>query len=281
MLAQGRVAAPGGVPVPVTVRFGAQPGAGVVLSIQEPPTELLSPLDDYAAKVLRSRRRGLVYPYELASVLAGPDGTLVEHDLDDTGDLVPVDRPRGLNKAGIIAAVVTTPTPLHPEGVTRVVLCGDPTKSLGSVSEPECLRVIAALDLAERMQVPVEWFALSAGARISMDSGTENMDWVAAALRRIVEFTQAGWRDQRGRRRHQRRRAAVLERRGDHAHAHQGHPGDDAGQCHGAHRQAVPGLLRRRLGRGQLRHRRLRPGDGSQRPGAVLGTEPRGRLRRS
>ena len=192
VLAQGRVAAPGGVPVPVTVRFGVQPGAGVVLSIQEPPTELLSPLDDYAAKVLRSRRRGLVYPYELASVLAGPDGTLVEHDLDDTGDLVPVDRPRGLNKAGIIAAVVTTPTPLHPEGVTRVVLCGDPTKSLGSVSEPECLRVIAALDLAERLRVPVEWFALSSGARISMDSGTENMDWVAAALRRIVEFTQQG-----------------------------------------------------------------------------------------
>ena len=40
--------------------------------------------------------------------------------------------------------------------------------------------------------MPVEWFALSAGARISMDSGTENMDWVAAALKRIVEFTQAG-----------------------------------------------------------------------------------------
>ncbi|HEY2795735.1 MAG TPA: carboxyl transferase domain-containing protein, partial [Micromonosporaceae bacterium] len=52
--------------------------------------------------------------------------------------------------------------------------------------------VIAALDLAEQLQVPVEWFALSAGARISMDSGTENMDWVAKALRRIVEFTQDG-----------------------------------------------------------------------------------------
>src|SRR4029077_20160988 len=38
----------------------------------------------------------------------------------------------------------------------------------------------------------VEWFALSAGARISMDSGTENMDWVAKALKRIIEFTQAG-----------------------------------------------------------------------------------------
>ena len=42
------------------------------------------------------------------------------------------------------------------------------------------------------MQVPLEWFALSAGARISMDSGTENMDWVAAGLKRIIEFTQAG-----------------------------------------------------------------------------------------
>ena len=40
--------------------------------------------------------------------------------------------------------------------------------------------------------MPLEWFALSAGARISMESGTENMDWVAAALKRIVEFTQAG-----------------------------------------------------------------------------------------
>ncbi len=87
---------------------------------------------------------------------------------------------------------MTTPTELHPEGVTRVVLCGDPTKALGAVSEPECSRIIAAIDLAERMRVPLEWYALSAGARISMESGTENMDWVAAALKRIIEFTQAG-----------------------------------------------------------------------------------------
>ena len=60
-----------------------------------------------------------------------------------------------------------------------MVLLGDPTKALGAVPRPECARVIAALDLAEQLGVPVEWFALSAGARISMDSGTENMDWVA------------------------------------------------------------------------------------------------------
>ena len=83
-------------------------------------------------------------------------------------------------------------TERYPEGMQRVVLLGDPTRGLGSLAEPECSRVIAALDLAEELDVPVEWFALSSGARIAMDSGTENMDWVAAALRRIVGFTQAG-----------------------------------------------------------------------------------------
>jgi acetyl-CoA carboxylase carboxyltransferase component len=103
-----------------------------------------------------------------------------------------VSRPYGENTAGLICGLVTTPTPLHPEGVSRVLLCGDPLRALGAVAEPECARVIAALDLAEERGLPVEWFALSAGARISMDSGTENMDWVAKALKRIIEFTQAG-----------------------------------------------------------------------------------------
>jgi acetyl/propionyl-CoA carboxylase alpha subunit/acetyl-CoA carboxylase carboxyltransferase component len=190
--AHGRVPGPDGTPQRIVVRFHARVGGGAVTSIEEPPTERLKPLDDYAGKVLRARRRGLVYPYELEAMLTGPEGTLVEHDLDDSGALVPVDRPRGLNKAAILVAVVTTPTEAYPEGVTRVVLCGDPTKALGAVSEPECSRIIAAIDLAERMGVPLEWFALSSGARISMDSGTENMDWVAAALKRIVQFTQDG-----------------------------------------------------------------------------------------
>ncbi|MFP5335470.1 MAG: carboxyl transferase domain-containing protein [Actinomycetes bacterium] len=192
VLAQGRVAGPDGRPTPVAIRFHARPGAGVMAAVEGPPSEPLKPLDDYTSKVVRARRRGLVYPYELAGVLTGPEGGFVEHDLDELGQLVPVDRSPGHNKAGILVAVVTTPTELHPEGMTRVVLCGDPTKALGAVSEPECSRIIAALDLAERMQVPLEWYALSAGARISMDSGTENMDWVAAALKRIIEFTQAG-----------------------------------------------------------------------------------------
>nr|WP_155999435.1 carboxyl transferase domain-containing protein [Streptomonospora sp. PA3] len=172
--------------ISVRVRFDATGGSE--LTVGEPPTEPVRPLDDYRQKVLRAGRRNTVYPYELTGLL----GRFVEHDLDEHHALVPVDRPKGHNSAAIVAGTVTTPTRRHPQGVTRVVLLGDPTKSLGALSEPECRRVIAALDLAERMGVPLEWYALSAGARISMESGTENMDWVAAALKRIVEFTQAG-----------------------------------------------------------------------------------------
>ena len=186
------IAAPGEAPALIAGRFHYQPGSGVVATVGPPPTEPLKPLDDYTSKVVRLRRRGLVYPYEVQSMIAGDGGSVVEHDLDDSGVLVPVDRALGLNRAGIIVAVVTSPTVRHPEGVRRVVLSGDPLRSLGSVAEAECARVIAAIDLAERLQVPLEWYSLSAGARISMDSGTENMDWVARALKRIIEFTQAG-----------------------------------------------------------------------------------------
>jgi acetyl/propionyl-CoA carboxylase alpha subunit/acetyl-CoA carboxylase carboxyltransferase component len=178
--------------VDIAVRIGYDVGSGMRLSIAAPPTEPIEPLDDYRQEVLRAHSRGTHYPYELTGMLAGPSGSFTEYDLDEHSALVPVNRPRGHNTAALVAGVVSTPTPRHPEGMTRVVLLGDPTKALGALSEPECARVIAALDLAEQMRVPLEWFALSAGARISMSSGTENMDWVAAALKRIVNFTQDG-----------------------------------------------------------------------------------------
>jgi len=181
-----------GPPREVALRFSYRPGAGLRMQVTDRPTEPMRPLDSYTEKVLSSRARGAVYPYELAPQLAGPGGSFVEHDLDEQGRLVPVDRAPGGNRAGIIAGLVTTPTKRYPEGMSRVVLFGDPTKALGTVAEPECARVVAALDLAEERGLPVEWFALSSGARISMDSGTENMDWVSRALRRIITFTQAG-----------------------------------------------------------------------------------------
>ncbi|MFI9504855.1 carboxyl transferase domain-containing protein [Nocardia sp. NPDC052566] len=172
----------------IALRVGFDATGGTELVIGAPSQEPIEPLDNYRLKVLRASSRNTVYPYELTGQL----GDFTEYDLDDTHTLVPVDRPKGRNTAAIVAGVVTTRTQRHPEGVTRVVLLGDPTKSLGALSEPECRRVNAALDLAERMQVPLEWWALSSGARVSMESGTENMDWVAAVLKRIIEFTQLG-----------------------------------------------------------------------------------------
>ncbi|MBB5918274.1 acetyl/propionyl-CoA carboxylase alpha subunit/acetyl-CoA carboxylase carboxyltransferase component [Nocardia transvalensis] len=174
--------------VKVAVRITLDPTGGTAITVGQRTDEVVEPLDAYRQKVLRASSRNTVYPYELTSLL----GDFAEYDLDSDHTLVPVDRAKGRNTAAIVAGVVTTPTVRHPQGVSRVVLLGDPTKSLGALSEPECRRVIAALDLAEQMQVPLEWYALSSGARISMSSGTENMDWVAAALKRIVEFTQDG-----------------------------------------------------------------------------------------
>ena len=123
------------------------------------------------------------------------------------------------------------------------------------------------------MQVPVEWFAVSSGALIAMDSGTENMDWIADVLRALIEFTQRGgevniivtginvggqpyWNAEATMLMHTK---GILVMTPTSAMVLTG--------------QAGAGLLRRGLGRRQLRHRRLRPGDGPQRAGAVLGAD--------
>ncbi len=170
--------------------FSYQRGVGVTLSAAEPPTEPLPTLDEYAQQALLARRRGTVYPYELLPALTRAGGKFTEYDLDDDSRLVPVERPYGGNRAGIVVGVVRTITDRYPEGMVRVAILGDPTKALGAIAEPEAVRIMRALDLAEEMAVPVEWLAVSAGAKISMDSGTENMDWISRVLRRLITFTQ-------------------------------------------------------------------------------------------
>jgi acetyl/propionyl-CoA carboxylase alpha subunit/acetyl-CoA carboxylase carboxyltransferase component len=182
------------------LRLSNPTGAGFVLTEGEPSTEPLHPLDEYTRKVVRARRRGTAYPYEIVDMVTAPlaggrseiaGGSFTEYDLE--GDrLVPVVRPYGRNTAGIVVGVVRNVTERYPEGMARVTLLSDPTRSLGSLAEPECRRINAALDLADELGVDVDWFALSAGAKIAMDSGTESMDWIAAVLRRIIEFTQRG-----------------------------------------------------------------------------------------
>lgn len=157
----------------------------------------LMPRTRYESRVVAARRRGLIYPYEIVTMLEGggglPAGSFEEHDLDASGRAVSVDqRPRGENDAGVVFGVMRTRHPHFPDGIVRVLLLNDPTRRMGALAEPECRRVIAAIDLAERMGVPLEWVAVSSGARIDWETGTENLDWTARVLRRIVGFTQAG-----------------------------------------------------------------------------------------
>ncbi len=186
----------------LVVRISSPVGSGLLITFR-PADKLLAlkSLSEYDQKVVRVRQRGQVYPYEIIKMLAPsredargefPPGDFVEYDLDAAGTLVPVDRPYGKNRANIIVGVIRNFTARYPEGMTRVLLLGDPSRDLGALAETECRLIIGALDLAEEIGVPVEWFPISAGAKISMDSGVENMDWIARVLRRLIEYTQEG-----------------------------------------------------------------------------------------
>ncbi len=182
------------------LRIVATETEGVTIQWDTPTDRPLTPMAEYEQRAVQLRRRGLTHPFEIVRMIAPPAGAqsgvprgeFVEHDLDGDGTLVPVQRPPAQNTANIVVGVVRNFTQRHPDGMARVALLGDPSRAMGSLAEAECRRIIAALDLAERLGLPVEWFAVSAGAKISMESGTENMDWISHVLRRIVRFTQAG-----------------------------------------------------------------------------------------
>ena len=269
-------------------RSRSPPAAPIVVRRGAPEHGPIAPLTEYEQKVVRLRQRGLIYPYEIIRMLAPgrdaaggqfPPGDFVEYDLDATTASCRSSARSGQNKANVVVGVIRNFTAQAPRGHDA----GDAARR----SEPRDGR-------AGRARVPAHhrrarpgrasWAARSTGspsppgAKIAMDSGTENLDWIARVLRRMVEFTQAGGEVNVVVDGHQRRRPVLLERRGHDADAHQGHPGHDPGGCDGAHRQARARLLGRRLGRRQPGHRRLRAHHGAERPGAVL--RPRHRARR-
>ena len=164
----------------------------------------LNPISTYEMRVIRAQKFGHVYPYEIISMLEGSSNSLTkipvemgrgrfqEYDLDESNQAVPIFRPFGNNTSAVVIGLITNSTAQFPEGMTRVWIASDSTKAMGSLAEKECRRIIAAIDIAEQMQLPIEWIPISAGAMIAMDSGTENLDWTAKVLRRIIEFTQNG-----------------------------------------------------------------------------------------
>ncbi len=191
------------VPKDTSLSLAPRTGNRLEMGLCEPHQEPLRTMDDYALKVIRARQRRMTYAYEIIKMLTPaepsgdfPRGEFEEYDLSpdhESNRLVSVQgRPYGENKANVVVGLVRSYTPKHPEGMTRVLLLGDGTRAGGALAEEECRRIIAAINLAEQLSIPLEWFPVSSGAKIAMDSGTENLDWTAAVLRRIIEFTQAG-----------------------------------------------------------------------------------------
>ncbi|MCU0257062.1 MAG: hypothetical protein MUF60_09975, partial [Vicinamibacterales bacterium] len=176
-------------------------GLGPRVDVVTPRHRPVAVRTSYEQQVLAARRRRLFYPYELVNWLTSREGTgglergrFEELELDDSGTRLESvhGRPWGENRANLVVGLVTNWSARFPDGLTRLLIVGDPTREMGALGEAECRRIVAAVDYAEQSQLPVEWVALSAGARIAFDSGTENLDWTAAVLRRIVEFTARG-----------------------------------------------------------------------------------------
>ncbi len=187
--------------VPRTMHVAVEGGVVVRMRIGTPSPHPIRELTPYNQRVARLRRRKMTYPYEIVRMLTPstttgsalfPAGSFIEYDLDDAGVLLPVERAYGQNRANVVVGVISNITVWHPEGMQRVTIFNDPSRDMGALAEPECRRIIAAIDLAEAKDIPIEWFPVSSGAAISLDSGTENLDWTARVLRRLIEYTQRG-----------------------------------------------------------------------------------------
>ena len=186
---------------PQVVHISNRAGTGLHLEFRSVPDYPLQPLSEYARRVVQMRRLGLVYAYEIIRMLAPsaateqgefPAGHFIEYDLNDQQQLEPANRQPGNNVANVVVGLISNRTAKHPEGMERVIVLSDASQGMGSLAEPECRRIIGALELAKQRQIPMEWFPVSSGAKIAMDVGTEALDWIAMVLRRLVEFTQDG-----------------------------------------------------------------------------------------
>ncbi|MBW2695048.1 MAG: ATP-grasp domain-containing protein [Deltaproteobacteria bacterium] len=180
------------------------------INTRVPHHEPLLPAQAYERRLVAARRNRLFYPYEIIKMLTVGERNLVdsgevrldelppssfeEYDLDPGQDgavaISVAGRPYGENEAAIVFGLISTPTRKLPEGMRRVLVMSDPTLGRGALAAAECDRLVAAFDLAEALRLPLEWVAVSSGAKIAMDSGTENLDATARVVRRIVTFTQ-------------------------------------------------------------------------------------------
>ena len=204
----------GGPPEPteLLLRDVAAAGGGLTVRVTKPPSGPLRELDAYTQKVIRARRRGAVYPYELVPMLArNPDPGGVRRHVHRV-------RPRRERRAGAGASArtgATPPTscwaPSAPRRPATRRACGAwccsatrPGRWARSPS-PSAAGCCAALELARELSAP-DRVVRGVGGREDRDGlrhREHGLDLARAARHHRVH--PGGRRDQRRRDRHQRR----------------------------------------------------------------------------
>lgn len=167
------------------------------LHMGSPSTKPLLPMDEYAASLKRAHQLNAFLPEEIVNMIPG-ETSFREYDISietvsgqqkliaDVGD-----KTKQVS-SNIVFGKISTRIPQDGRLFNRILILTNPTLDLGSLAEKECRRINAALDMAESEGLPVEWVPVSSGAKIDLNSGTENLDWTASTLKRIIEFTQNG-----------------------------------------------------------------------------------------
>ena len=190
-------------PVPMELVLYRSGTYRLVLNQNEPNTTPIRSLDAYDLRVLRAQKYGYLYPYEIIRMLEGESirnrpllhkdmrgGSFTEYDFNERGEFIPVQRAYGHNTCGVVVGIISNKTRQHPDGMKRIWIGSDPTRSMGALAEEECKRIQACIQLARKHSLPIEWIPISAGAKIAMDSGTENLDWTAIVMRELVLFAE-------------------------------------------------------------------------------------------
>ena len=169
-----------------------RPARGCRCARTDPPTEPLQPLSTStaaegaaaragAARSTRTRSSGCSRRRATASGRAPAGASSSSTTSTTTARLVPVDRAGGREHAPTSSSASCPQlTPTLPRGHDAGRPARRPDRGAGRRSpSPSAGASTPRSTSPSRCGVPLEWFALSPGARIAMDSGTENMDWIA------------------------------------------------------------------------------------------------------
>lgn len=188
-------------------------GTGLNIKYTEPaakPEGYIRPRTEHDLRIDKNRRRGIVEPYlyiqELIEDRGFGPGEFIQCDIENEHlvrgadgsvrvayDLHPnVKRKPGESKGKVVFGLLTRKTERHPEGIQIVQIVMDATDKLCPLTAAECSRVVAAIDLAEERGLEIDCKITTSGAGISMEQGTENLDWAAIVNARIGAFTDAG-----------------------------------------------------------------------------------------